>query len=230
MKAQDLMTRKVHAVKVSTPVSKIVDLMVSMGVSALPVIDRDFQVLGIVTEGDLLRRVEIGTEKPRPWWARLVDDPVDTARDYVKSRGSRARDVMTSPVISVAPATTAAEIADLMEKWNIKRVPVVRAGKLVGIVSRRDLMRAIRNHTAASLKDKAGDGVLRERLRKQLKSVDWVDTSLVNFVVDKGKVEIFGVVPSAVQREAIRVMVETIKGVRSVKDRLSVYSRRLYVA
>jgi len=230
MKAQDLMTRKVHAVKMSTPVAKVVDLMVSMGVSALPVIDRESQVLGIVTEGDLLRRVEIGTEKQRPWWSRLIDDPLDAARDYVKSQGSRARDVMTSPVISVAPATTAAEIVDLMEKWHIKRVPVVRAGKLVGIVSRRDLMRAVRNRAAPSAKDRAGDGVLRERLRKQLATVDWVDTSLVNFVVDKGKVEIFGVVPSAVQREAIRVMVETIKGVRSVKDRLSVYSRRLYVS
>lgn len=229
MKAKDLMTRKVHSVKLATPVRNIVDLMVTMEISALPVVDRDSQVLGIVTEGDLLRRVESGTEKRRPWWSRLIDDPRDTARDFVKSRGARARDVMTSPVISVAPDTPAAEIADLMEKWHIKRVPVVRAGKLVGIVSRRDLMRAVRNSAASGAKVRMSDGVLRERLRKQLESADWVDASLVNFVVDKGRVEIFGVVPSAEQRDAIRVMAEGLKGVQSVKDRLSVYSHRLYM-
>lgn len=229
MKAQDLMTRKVHTADLSTPIRKLVDLMVSHKISAVPVVDAQRRVLGIVSEGDLLRRAEIGTERRRAWWSRLINDPRDDARDYVKSRGSKARDVMTRPVISVSATTSAADIADLMEKWHIKRVPVVRAGKLVGIVSRRDLMRAIGAAKSAEQKESLNDKALREKLRQQIAREDWVDAALVNFVVEKGRVEIFGVVPSRTQADAVRVMAEGIKGVRGVKDNLSVIARRVYV-
>lgn len=229
MKAQDLMTRKVHTADLSTPIRKLVDLMVSHKISAVPVVDAQRHVLGIVSEGDLLRRAEIGTERRRAWWSRLINDPRDDARDYVKSRGSKARDVMTRPVISVSATTSAADIADLMEKWHIKRVPVVRAGKLVGIVSRRDLMRAIGAAKSAEQKESLNDKALREKLRQQIAREDWVDAALVNFVVEKGRVEIFGVVPSRTQADAVRVMAEGIKGVRGVKDNLSVIARRVYV-
>lgn len=229
MKAQDLMTRKVHTADLTTPVRKLVDLMVSHKISAVPVVDAQRRVLGIVSEGDLLRRAEIGTERRRAWWSRLINDPRDDARDYVKSRGSKARDVMTRPVISVSATTGAADIADLMEKWRIKRVPVVRAGKLIGIVSRRDLMRAIGATQSADTKASVHDKALRESLRKQIAKEDWVDSALVNFIVDKGRVEIFGVVPSLAQADAVRVMAEGIKGARAVKNNLSVVARRAYV-
>lgn len=229
MKAQDLMTRRVHTATLTTPIRQIVDLMVSRKISAIPVVDRQRRVLGIVSEGDLLRRAEIGTDRRRPWWSRLITDPGDEARDYVKSRGSKARDVMTGPVISVSSATSAADIADLMEKWRIKRVPVVRAGKLVGIVSRRDLVRGLAaGEPVERRKIDATDKSLREKLRRQIAKIDWVDSALVNFVVDKGRVEIFGVAPSAAHKDAVSVMAEGVKGVRAVKNNLSVIARRLY--
>ncbi len=229
MKARDLMTRKVRTADLTTPVRKLVDLMVSYKVSAVPVVDAQRRVLGIVSEGDLLRRAEIGTERRRSWWSRLINDPADDARDYVKSRGSKARDVMTRPVISVSATTSAADIADLMEKWHVKRVPVVHAGKLIGIVSRRDLMRAIGVAQPADTKTSLNDKVLRENLRKQIAKEDWVDSALVNFIVEKGRVEIFGVVSSMAQADAVRVMAEGVKGVRAVKNNLSVVARRAYV-
>lgn len=229
MKARDLMTRKVRTADLTTPVRKLVDLMVSYKVSAVPVVDAQRRVLGIVSEGDLLRRAEIGTERRRSWWSRLINDPADDARDYVKSRGSKARDVMTRPVISVSATTSAADIADLMEKWHVKRVPVVHAGKLIGIVSRRDLMRAIGVAQPADTKKSLNDKVLRENLRKQIAKEDWVDSALVNFIVEKGRVEIFGVVSSMAQADAVRVMAEGVKGVRAVKNNLSVVARRAYV-
>ena len=229
MKARDLMTRKVRTADLTTPVRKLVDLMVSYKVSAVPVVDAQRRVLGIVSEGDLLRRAEIGTERRRSWWSRLINDPADDARDYVKSRGSKARDVMTRPVISVSATTSAADIADLMEKWHVKRVPVVHAGKLIGIVSRRDLMRAIGVAQPADTKPSLNDKVLRENLRKQIAKEDWVDSALVNFIVEKGRVEIFGVVSSMAQADAVRVMAEGVKGVRAVKNNLSVVARRAYV-
>ena len=118
MKARDLMTRKVRTADLTTPVRKLVDLMVSYKVSAVPVVDAQRRVLGIVSEGDLLRRAEIGTERRRSWWSRLINDPADDARDYVKSRGSKARDVMTRPVISVSATTSAARLR--------------RAGEIIG--------------------------------------------------------------------------------------------------
>ena len=223
------MTRKVRTADLTTPVRKLVDLMVSYKVSAVPVVDAQRRVLGIVSEGDLLRRAEIGTERRRSWWSRLINDPADDARDYVKSRGSKARDVMTRPVISVSATTSAADIADLMEKWHVKRVPVVHAGKLIGIVSRRDLMRAIGVAQPADTKTSLNDKVLRENLRKQIAKEDWVDSALVNFIVEKGRVEIFGVVSSMAQADAVRVMAEGVKGVRAVKNNLSVVARRAYV-
>lgn len=225
MYAQDMMTRKVRTADLMTPIATIAALMVNHGISAVPIVDKNKRVLGIVSERDLLRRAETGTQRRRSWWSRLIDDPSDTARDYIKVHGRHARDVMSRPVISVTPTTSVAEIIDLMEKWDIKRVPVVRSGRLVGIVSRRDLMRAI----AAEMplrKEGVKDAVLRDRLQHQLRKEPWLGSCWVNFVVEDGIVDIFGVVQSKAEGEAVRVMAENIKGVFSVNNRLTVLSPR----
>ena len=139
MKARDVMTKNVRTVNLMTPVRKIAQLMISRRISAVPVVDKRRKVLGIVSEGDLLRRTEAGTERRRSWWSGFFEETSDQARDYAKSRGAYARDVMTRSVVAVSSATDVAAIADVMEKLRIKRVPVVNGGKLVGIVSRRDL-------------------------------------------------------------------------------------------
>lgn len=222
MKARDVMTKKVRAVKPTALVRDIAQTMVSHRISAVPVVDGKRRVLGIVSEGDLLRRVEAGTARRPSWWRELFTSSDDQSREYVKSQGARARDVMTRPVISVTETTDVADIADLMEKWRIKRVPVVRGGKLVGIVSRRDLIRAVSRAKPVGRKAKASDAELRDLLRRRLDSMSWLGTALVNFVVENGSIELHGMVGSQAQRDAVRVAAENISGVRKVKDKLSI--------
>ena len=145
MKAADIMTRKVKTVAPDTLVQNVAELMIEHRISGVPVVDGARRVVGILSEGDLMRRSEIETERRHSWWLELLSDPTSRAEEFVKSRGRRVADVMTRSVISVTPRTELREIADTMEKWGIKRVPVVSGGKLVGIVSRHDLLRALRS-------------------------------------------------------------------------------------
>lgn len=221
MKARDVMTSNVRTVSLVTPVRGIADLLVSRGIGAVPVVDRNRHIVGIVSEGDLLHRTEAGTEYRRSWWSDLLRDPRTKAREYVKSRGAHARDVMTRSVVCTGPLTEVAEIASLMDKWNIKHVPVVEDGCLVGMISRSDLIRAVAL-SKPKKSTKVGDTELRQRLTARLDGKSWGGRNLVNFVVDKGRVELFGMVQNPDQRNAIRVLAENTTGVRSVKNRLSI--------
>jgi CBS domain-containing protein len=222
MKARDIMTRKVRTAAPTTSVRDLAQTMVARGISALPVVDRKGRILGIVSEGDLLRRAEAGTKGRRAWWRNLLAGTGSQAREYVKRRGTRARDVMTRPVVSVTETTDVAEIADLIEKWRIKRVPVVRRGKLVGIVSRRDLVRIVSRAKLAGRHAGPDDAALRDQLRRQLDSEPWSGAAFVNFVVEKGVIELHGMVGSPAQRDAVRVLAENTPGAREVKDKLSI--------
>ncbi len=227
MKARDIMTRKVHTAVLTTPVQKIAQMMIARKISGVPVVDRQGRILGIVTEGDLLRRAEAGTARRRSWWSDLLAEPSAQAREYVKSRATRAQDVMTRPVLSVTETTDVAEIADLMERQQIKRVPVVRGGKLVGIASRRDLLRALAK-PAAKKSAKSTDAAIRDLLKRKLETKTWLGSSLINFSVEKGNVELTGLVSSPAQQDAVRVMAENIPGVRQVKNRLTLMPKRMY--
>lgn len=221
MKARDVMTKTVKTVGLNTPVRRIADILVTNRINSVPVIDKNRRILGIVSEGDLLHRTEAGTEYRRSWWSDLLGDPRTRAREFVKSQGAHARDVMTRSVVCTGPLTDVSEIANLMDKRDIKQVPVVKSGRLAGIVSRADLVRAVaRSKTRKS--GKGSDIELRQRLEGRLDGKSWGSSNLVNFVVSKGKVELFGVVRNADQRDAIRVLAENTAGVRSVKDRLTV--------
>lgn len=222
MKARDIMTKAVKTVGLNTPVRDIASLLVKRRISAVPVVDKNNHVVGIVSEGDLLRRTEAGTEYRRSWWAELLADPRTRAREYVKSRGGHARDVMTSSVVCAGPLMDVAEIANLMEDRGIKRVPIVKSGRLVGIVTRADLVRAVAHSKPATRIARGGDIVLRQRLQSRLDSKSWGARNLVNFIVTKGRVELFGIAQSPDQRDAIRVLAENTTGVRSVKDKLTI--------
>jgi CBS domain-containing protein len=222
MKAADIMTRKVKTVAPDTPVEEVAELMVAHRISGVPVADSANRVVGIVTEGDLLRRGEIGTERRRSWWLELLTDPGTSAAEFIKTRGRKAADVMTRSVISVTPRTGLREIADTMEKWNIKRVPVVSNGKLAGIVSRHDLLRALRGAKAKTAAKPRGDAAIREYLKRATDNEAWAGSATVNFVVEHGTVELFGAVYSKEQGEALRVLAENAPGVRAVKSRLAV--------
>lgn len=228
MKARDVMTRKVLTARLNTPVADIARIFIDRGVSAVPVVDSKRRVLGIVTEGDLLRRVESGTQRRRSWWSELAAGPQKLAQEYVKSRGTLARDVMTRPVVSVGEATDLGDVADLLEKWNIKRVPVMHDDKLVGIVSRRDLLRVFSRADSTRKRRPLTDARLRTDLKREIDASTWIADDYVNFVVDKGQVRLYGMVPSDEQHEAIRVMAERLAGAKAVKDEIMVKPAQSY--
>jgi CBS domain-containing protein len=216
------MTRNVKSVTPTTPVRAIARAMIARRISAVPVVDRKRRVLGIVSEGDLLRRAEIGTERRGSWWLDLFVDAGTRAREFAKSRGLRAADVMTRSAISVTPQTDVRDIVDIMEKWGIKRVPVVKAGTLAGIVTRHDVLRALSRTKPKPRRAKGGDAAIREYLRKQMAAESWSSSNYVNVVVEKGMVELFGAVDTREQRDALGVMAENAPGVRAVKNSLTI--------
>lgn len=220
MTAKDVMTTKVVAVGPEMPVNAIAALLLDRHISAVPVIDDDRRILGIVSEGDLMRRGE--TERWRSWWLAAFGDAEELARRFAKTHGQRAKDVMTREVVTITEETPLAKIAELLEEKRIKRVPVVREGRLVGIVSRADLLRGL---AARGLKpmvpETQDDRAIRDQLLAVLKREPWADTHLLNIIVEQGIVHLWGFVRSEAERQALRVAAETIPGVRRVEDHLA---------
>jgi CBS domain-containing protein len=219
MKASDIMTSQVITVGPDTAVRHIAALLFKHRISALPVLENG-KLVGIVSEGDLLHRHEIGTEgtaRSSSWWLQLLSADRSVA-EYVKSHATRAHDIMTKDVISVAPDTPIAEIAKLLEKHRVKRVPVLQGGRLVGIVSRSNLVQAL---AASGRNMKVGDthdGAIRTRLSAELERHPWWRPTTSTVVVTDGVVHYFGTVDSEDQQRAARVAAENVPGVRRVDD------------
>jgi CBS-domain-containing membrane protein len=225
MQARDIMTRDVCTITPTTQVDRIATLLLARRISAAPVVDAEGHVLGIVSEGDLMRRSESGTERHRSWWLQLIADPDTLAREYVKSHAMQAKDIMTRNVVSVSPEATIADIADILEARAIKRVPVVDKGRLVGIISRADLLRAlVAGSKGLAAMGAADDHAIREALNQRMRAEPWVQSLYINTVVENGVVSLYGFVTSAQQRQALRVLAENLPNVREVKDELVVRS------
>lgn len=221
MKAKDVMTPDVITVNQDTTVTTIAKLLVERRISAVPVVDKDGKMVGIVSEGDLLQRVEEGAEGHRSWWLSLLDTPDAAARAYAKSHGRHADDVMTKKIVSVSEDTTVSEIAGLLEENRIKRVPVLRDGKPVGIVSRANLIQALatrhENATGAVAED---DRAIREKVIETLRKESWANAGTVNIVVENGEVNLWGIVDSEDTRSAMHVAIENTPGVKSIADHM----------
>lgn len=206
MKTSDIMTARVVTVAPDTPVAEIARLLAGRGISAVPVTEGD-RVIGIVSEGDLLHRPEIGT-----------DSLQEAAGQYVRSHGLRARDVMSSPVVSVTEDTPLARVADLMSKRRIKRVPVLRRGRVVGIVSRADLVKALAAAVGSGPPPIApSDEELQRRLLRELLPRPWWH-SCSSAIVRDGVAELWGVYEQAGSRAAARIAVENVRGLRGLED------------
>jgi hypothetical protein len=176
------------------------------------------RVLGIVSEGDLVRRPEIGTaDRRQSWWLNFITGPAMQAQEYTKTHAKRARDVMTSPAITVAEDTTIAEIAETLEKNHIKRVPVVRGDRLVGIVSRANIVQLLAAAKRLEVPVDASDDKLRQQIMEVLRKQPW-SLGLFNVTVNKGVVEFWGFVRSEAERRAARAAAESIGGVKRVED------------
>lgn len=222
MRAQDVMTTHVITVTPDTTVPDAAKLFVENRISGAPVVDADGHVVGVISEGDLLRRVEIGTDGARRTsWLDFFTD--SNALAYVKSHALRVDDVMTRDVISVDADTPLQEIAALLESHGIKRVPVLRERKLEGIVSRANLLQAIASSSAAATQNlSATDREIREQLMKELEGRPWAFAGR-NVVVSDGVVHLWGVFRSMEAVQAVRVAAERIPGVREVQDHTEPY-------
>jgi len=222
MKAGDIMSTKVVTVSPSTSVRDVAELMVEKHVSGLPVLNDDGTLVGMVSEGDLLRRPEIGTEKQRRRWVSFFSGVDEQAREFTKTHALRTGDVMTDQVIHISEDTPLGEAVGLMEKRNIKRLPVLSDGKLVGILSRADLLRALAATQSEPMPPLAeSDAAIRSAMNDVLKNEEWAMSAMVNVIVCEGVVHLWGVIDSNDQRQALRVAAENIPGVTAIEDHLS---------
>lgn len=217
MQAKDVMTAGVVTVAPETPLHLAAKLMLERRISAVPVVDAKGRLQGIVSEGDLVHHVESGTEHRRSWWLNLVVDRDTTALDYVKSHGRTAADVMTRDVVTVSERMPLAKIAALLERHRIKRVPVVRNGRVVGIVSRANLLHGLASRRTPRADATASDREIRLRVLKELDKAG-VDRLHVNVVVAQGIAEFWGFVDTGEQRRALRVAAQSVKGLNRVVD------------
>lgn len=223
MRAMDVMTTNVITVDPSTSVQEVARLLSERSISGVPVVDSQNRLVGIVSEGDLLHRVETGTERRvrrrRSWWLDTIGSDEELARDYVKSHGRTAKDVMTRDVISVAETTELADIATLLETKRIKRVPVVHDGQLVGIVSRANLVRALAAAGGQPMSAAADDRTIRQNLLAELKGREWVHTWAADIIVRDGVVHLWvSDDRPEEERQALRVAAENVPGVRGVEE------------
>jgi CBS domain-containing protein len=221
MLAMDVMTSEVITVDENATVPEAAKLLSEHGISAVPVVDKQSRVIGMVSEGDLLHRAETGTERRCSWWLEMVSSTNKLAGEYIKSHSGKVKDVMTCDVLSVTEETPVADIAVLLETHRIKRVPVLRDGKLVGIVSRANLVRALAmTINGAADGAEADDRSIRDRLLAELKAQKWAEVSPANVTVKDGVVHLWSSYMSEREKRALVVAAENIPGVRRVEDHM----------
>ncbi len=219
MHAFDIMTSPVITAGPNATILEIVRLMLENRISALPIINREGMLIGLVSEGDLIRRSEIGARDYKSWWLSAIGGSITLAEEFVKSHGIKASEIMTEDVITVGPDTRIWEIASTLERKKIKRVPVIQDRKLVGIVSRANLLQALAaQQEKQPAQPSASDRAIREALMSSLDKEPWSDTSHLNVVVIDGVVHYWGLVPSKAQSKALQVAAENVPGVKDVVD------------
>ena len=223
MKAKDIMTTQVVTVKPETSVTAIAQKLMDHRISAVPVIDGAGRLVGIVSEGDLLHRVETGTaRRHRSWWLSLVTSGTTDAAEYVKSHGKHAADVMTRDVITVDENTSLSEIAEILESRRIKRGPVLKNGVLVGIVSRANLVQGLATMRGTVAEKAPSDTRIRESILAEVEHASWSGLASTNMTVSDGVVELWGFVASDAEKQAWRVAAENVAGVKKVVDHRAV--------
>ena len=226
MEARDVMTTPVISVGGDASIEQVAKLMLERRISAVPVIDASGRLQGIVSEGDLMRHSRSGARPDRSWWLSLFAGRDELAEEYARSHGFTAADVMTPKVISATESTPLDKIATLLERHRIKRVPIVRRGKVVGIVSRANLL-----HGLVAQKPTVGKGIVKNRdIRAQiLAGVDeaGLDRTFLNVVVADGSVELWGIVETETQKRALAIAAKNAKGVKRVVNNVTVASQSM---
>ena len=218
MQVKDVMTRNVIAIAPGEPVLEAARLMLQNHISGLPVVDRDSKLVGIVTEGDFLRRSEIGTQRRRPRWLEFLIGPGRLADEYVHACGRKVEEVMTPEPYTVTEDDSLEDLVEAMQRHHIKRLPVMRDGQMVGIVSRANLILALASLARQAPPAAAPDGSLRHQILTALIGQPWAPD--VNVVVRNGVVDLSGVITDERERRGVIVLVENVPGVKEVHDHL----------
>ncbi len=221
MQARDVMTRNVISVDPDSTVLQAARLMLQHRISGLPVVDSAGNLVGVLSEGDFLRRRETKTERRRSRWLEFLMGPGRMAAEYSHSHGSKVSEVMTPEVQTVDEDASLDDIVSLMERHHIKRVPVMHAGKLTGIVTRSNLMHAMVSLARVAPPVAESDAAIRERMLAEMQRQAWAPASMVDVVVRDGVVELWGTIFDERQRSALKVAAENIPGVTAVKDYLA---------
>lgn len=220
MKAEDVMTRDVVTVTPDASVQEMVHLLMTHHVSAVPVVTAEGKLVGLVSEGDLIRRPEIAGERLLTWWASMISNPETLAHEYVKTHGQTARMVMTEDVVTVEPTTPVAEVVRLLDKHRIKRTPVVSDGTLVGVVSRSDLLRLLARAAPAAGAGAADDAAIQAAVERKYDEQGW-DTPWLSVIVTDGVVQLSGMVDGKDLRQALEVAAREVAGVKAVVSHFS---------
>ncbi|HUB96181.1 MAG TPA: CBS domain-containing protein [Stellaceae bacterium] len=220
MRAADVMRHRVITATPETTVAEAARIMLEHRVSGLPVVDAKGTIIGMVTEGDLLRRSETGTERHRPHWLEFLLGPGRLAGEYVHTHGRKVGEVMTEKVVTIDPSTRLEALVGLMEKHRIKRLPVVQDRTLVGIVSRADLLGALAHLAPQAPKTTPRDAEIRRHILAEFDKNPWALRGCLDAFVDNGTVELRGVIGDERQRQALKVAAENVDGVKKVVDHL----------
>jgi CBS domain-containing protein len=193
-------------------------LMLQHQISGLPVVDKEGELIGIVTEGDFLRRSELGTQRRRPKWLEFVLGPGKLAQEYVRASGKKIEDVMTPDPWTIGEDESLEAVVDMMERRRIKRIPVTRNGRVVGIISRANLMHALASLARDASLPAGGDSTIRDSIMATIAKQDWAPR--VNVIVKDGVAELHGVVTDDRERQGLVVAAENVPGVKRVVDHL----------
>jgi CBS domain-containing protein len=218
MRVKDVMTPKVICVGVDEAVVKAARLMLQHQISGLPVVDKEGELIGIVTEGDFLRRGELGTQRRRSKWLEFLLGPGKLAQEYVQASSKKIEDVMTPDPRTIGEDASLEAAVDMMERHRIKRIPVTRDGRVVGIISRANLMHALASIARDVSPPASGDSTIRDSIMATIAKQDWAPH--VNVIVKDGVAELYGVVTDDRERQGLVVAAETVPGVKRVVDHL----------
>lgn len=218
MQVKDVMTRDVISVGANEPVVEAARLMLQNRVSGLPVVDAEGQLVGIVTEGDFLRRGELGTQRRRPKWLEFVIGPGRLAEEYTHSSGRKVEEIMTSDPTTVTEDDSLDAVVELMERRRIKRLPVMRDGRMIGIVSRANLMHALASLTRDMPAPAGDDSTIRENILATIGKQHWAPH--VSVIVKNGVAELWGIITDDRERQGLVVAAENVAGVKQVHDHL----------
>jgi CBS domain-containing protein len=227
MRAKDIMVEGANLITIGPEESifTAIRLMLKKHISGLPVVETTPQgsprLVGIISEGDLLRRRETMTLRRRPRWLEFLVGPGKLAEEYAHAAGRKIREVMTAPVITVSEEAPLADVVQLMEQRNIKRIPVVRGDTLIGMITRADLLRALVREASKPLPLPANDAAIRDAILAELKKQPWGRNTMIDVEVRDGVVKLSGVIVDERERAAFVTVAENVPGVRMVEDHIA---------